>query len=171
MKTLLSLLTQHAIPYELVTHPALYHMEEGLSLPHPEAVGKNLFLKERKGRRYFLVTLPRNAKADFQRLRELFSSDPLTMASPEELKEILGLGLGCAPLWIVKGPDLPSGMGAGRPASGEVNRSTPQPQHRHGLFSRRRPVLAAKNHGLPVPLAGRQKPWMKNPCIFGHPIV
>ena len=94
MNKILNLLTQHTIPYELVEHPALYHMEEGLSLPHPEAVAKNLFLKERKGGRYFLVTLPRNAKADFQRLRELFSSGPLTMASPEELKKILGLGLG-----------------------------------------------------------------------------
>lgn len=105
MEEILSLLHQNSIPYELATHPALYHMEEGLSLPHPEAVGKNLFLKERKGGRYFLVTLPRNAKADFQRLREFFSSGPLTMASPEELKEILGLGLGCAtPFGLLKDP-------------------------------------------------------------------
>lgn len=94
MDEILSLLHQNSISYELVQHPALYHMEEGLSLPHPEVIGKNLFLKERKGGRYFLLTLPRNAKADFQRLRELFSSGSLTMASPEELKEILGLGLG-----------------------------------------------------------------------------
>lgn len=94
MDEILSLLHQNSISYELVQHPALYHMEEGLSLPHPEVIGKNLFLKERKGGRYFLVTLPRNAKADFKRLREFFSSGPLTMASPEELKEILGLGLG-----------------------------------------------------------------------------
>ncbi|HIU41382.1 MAG TPA: prolyl-tRNA synthetase associated domain-containing protein [Candidatus Egerieicola faecale] len=94
MDEILSLLHQNSISYELVQHPALYHMEEGLSLPHPEAVAKNLFFKERKGGRYFLVTLPRNAKADFKRLREFFSSAPLTMASPEELKEILGLRLG-----------------------------------------------------------------------------
>ena len=96
MEFILSLLRQHAIPYELVEHPALYHMEEGLSLPHPEAVAKNLFLKERKGKRYFLVTLPRDGKADFQRLRTIFQSGPLTMASPDELQQILGLGLGTA---------------------------------------------------------------------------
>lgn len=94
MYEILTLLRQHAIPYELATHPALYHMEEGLSLPHPEAVAKNLFLRERKGKRYFLVTLPRDGKADFQRLRTIFQSGPLTMASPDQLQEILGLGLG-----------------------------------------------------------------------------
>lgn len=105
MGEILSLLHQNSISYELVQHPALYHMEEGLSLPHPEAVAKNLFLKERKGGRYFLVTLPRNAKADFKCLREFFSSGPLTMASPEELKEILGLGLGSAtPFGLLKDP-------------------------------------------------------------------
>lgn len=105
MDEILSLLHQNSISYELVQHPALYHMEEGLSLPHPEAVAKNLFLKERKGGRYFLVTLPRNAKADFKCLREFFSSGPLTMASPEELKEILGLGLGSAtPFGLLSDP-------------------------------------------------------------------
>ena len=105
MDEILSLLHQNSISYELVQHPALYHMEEGLSLPHPEVIGKNLFHKERKGGRYFLVTLPRNAKADFQRLRELFSSGPLTMASPEELKEILGLRLGSAtPFGLLSDP-------------------------------------------------------------------
>ena len=105
MGEILSLLHQNSISYELVQHPALYHMEEGLSLPHPETVAKNLFLKGRKGGRYFLVTLPRNAKADFKRLREFFSSGPLTMASPEELKEILGLGLGSAtPFGLLSDP-------------------------------------------------------------------
>ena len=94
MDEILSLLTQCAIPYEFVEHPALYHMEEGLTLPHPEAVAKNLFLKERKGGRYFLVTLPRNSGAEWNALRRFFQSGPLTMASPEELNEILGLGLG-----------------------------------------------------------------------------
>ena len=105
MGEILSLLHQNSISYELVQHPALYHMEEGLSLPHPEVIGKNLFLKERKGGRYFLLTLPRNAKADFKRLREFFSSGPLTMASPEELKEILGLRLGSAtPFGLLSDP-------------------------------------------------------------------
>lgn len=105
MDEILSLLHQNSISYELVQHPALYHMEEGLSLPHPEAVAKNLFLKERKGGRYFLLTLPRNTKADFQRLRELFSSGPLTMAPPDQLKEILGLRLGSAtPFGLLSDP-------------------------------------------------------------------
>ena len=94
MEFILSLLRQSSIPYELATHPALFHMEEGQSLPHPEAVAKNLFLKERKGKRYFLVTLPRDGKADFKNFQNLFQSGPLTMATPEELQEILGLGLG-----------------------------------------------------------------------------
>lgn len=105
MDEILSLLHQNSISYELVQHPALYHMEEGLSLPHPEAVAKNLFLKERKGGRYFLLTLPRNAKADFQRLREFFSSGHLTMAPPDQLKEILGLRLGSAtPFGLLSDP-------------------------------------------------------------------
>ena len=96
MESVHSLLRQSSIPYELATHPALFHMEEGQSLPHPEAVAKNLFLKERKGERYFLVTLPRTEKANFQHLRNFFQSGSLTMASPDELHQILGLGLGTA---------------------------------------------------------------------------
>ncbi len=82
MEFILSLLRQSSIPYELATHPALFHMEEGQSLPHPEAVAKNLFLKERKGKRYFLVTLPRTEKADFQHLRNFFQSGSFSNPAP-----------------------------------------------------------------------------------------
>lgn len=48
MDEILSLFTQHAIPYELVQHPALYHMEEGLSLPTRRRWQKTCFSRSAK---------------------------------------------------------------------------------------------------------------------------
>ena len=54
-----ALLACSGIGYELVDHPAVYTMEDlaALSLPHPEAEAKNLFLRDDK-RNFLLLTVP-----------------------------------------------------------------------------------------------------------------
>ena len=54
-----ALLACSGIAYELVDHPAVYTMEDlaALSLPHPEAEAKNLFLRDDK-RNFLLLTVP-----------------------------------------------------------------------------------------------------------------
>ena len=66
-------LAEQNIPYQLWEHPAVYTIEEmdALDLPAPEAVVKNLFLRDAKGRRYFLVVLSKEKQADLRALGEV----------------------------------------------------------------------------------------------------
>lgn len=83
------------IPYERVDHPAVFTIEEmdQLDLPHPEAVVKNLFLRDAKGKRHFLAVLPGHRSADLKTLGEKVGSK-LSFASEERLEKYLGLTRG-----------------------------------------------------------------------------
>ena len=88
-------LTERSIPYQLWEHPAVYPIEEmdALDLPAPEAVVKNLFLRDAKGRRYFLVVLSKEKQADLRALGERLGVK-LSFASPERLAACMGLEKG-----------------------------------------------------------------------------
>ena len=88
-------LAERNIPYQLWEHPAVYTIEEmdALDLPAPEAVVKNLFLRDAKGRRYFLVVLSKEKQADLRALGERLGVK-LSFASPERLAACMGLEKG-----------------------------------------------------------------------------
>lgn len=88
-------LAERNIPYQLWEHPAVYTIEEmdALDLPTPEAVVKNLFLRDAKGRRYFLVVLSKEKQADLRALGERLGVK-LSFASPERLAACMGLEKG-----------------------------------------------------------------------------
>ena len=88
-------LTERNIPYQLWEHPAVYTIEEmdALDLPAPEAVVKNLFLRDAKGRRYFLVVLSKEKQADLRALGERLGVK-LSFASSERLAACMGLEKG-----------------------------------------------------------------------------
>lgn len=87
------LLDQRRIVYEAVEHPAVYTMEEmdALELPGQSRVLKNLFLRDDKKRRYYLISLPGAKTLDLKLLRQRLESRPLSFASARDLKQILGL--------------------------------------------------------------------------------
>lgn len=91
----LAALDAAGIPYELAEHPAVYTIEEmdAQALPYPEAVVKNLFLRDQKGRRHFLVVLPGHKQADLAALGEKLGAR-LSFASEERLGRYLGLTKG-----------------------------------------------------------------------------
>lgn len=91
----LQTLAEQNIPYQLWEHPAVYTIEEmdALDLPAPEAVVKNLFLRDAKGRRYFLVVLSKEKQADLRALGERLGVK-LSFASPERLAACMGLEKG-----------------------------------------------------------------------------
>lgn len=91
----LQTLAERNIPYQLWEHPAVYTIEEmdALDLPAPEAVVKNLFLRDAKGRRYFLVVLSKEKQADLRALGERLGVK-LSFASPERLAACMGLEKG-----------------------------------------------------------------------------
>ncbi len=82
------------VAYEWVEHPAVFTIEEmdAVTHPHPEAVLKNLFLRDKKGR-HVLATLPGHKRANLNALREALG-DRFHFAPEEELEEYLGLERG-----------------------------------------------------------------------------
>ena len=83
------------ISYQVWEHPAVYTIEEmdALHLPCPEAVVKNLFLRDAKGKQHFLVVLKKDKQADLRGLGERLGVK-LSFASEERLMKYLGLEKG-----------------------------------------------------------------------------
>lgn len=92
------------ISYELTNHTAVYTIEEmeALGLSGIEDVCKNLFLRDAKGKRHFLVVMQKDKKADLKALRLQLGCTPLSFASEERLMKYLGLTKGAVtPLGVL----------------------------------------------------------------------
>jgi Ala-tRNA(Pro) deacylase len=81
------------IPYVRLEHPPVATVEEaekhwaGLKGTHC----KNLFLRNYKGKRHYLVIAPVTRGIDLRRLTGLLGEDRLSFASPERLRRWLGV--------------------------------------------------------------------------------
>ena len=93
-------LRRHGIAFQKVEHPPVYTYEEAERLvpPLPGAHTKNLFLRDRKGRRHFLVVVGGRASVDLNGLAKVAGEPKLGMASPERLKRFLGVEPGSVSL-------------------------------------------------------------------------
>ena len=89
-------LADHDIEYERHDHPPVYTCEEALRLvpPLPAAKTKNLFLRDRKGRRHFLVAVGYEKAVDLKALAPLLGVRKLGFASAERLQRYLGVDPG-----------------------------------------------------------------------------
>jgi len=66
---------------------------------------KNLFLRDQKGVRHFLVVLAATRRADLKALGETFGAGKLGFASPERLQTFLGLTPGSvSPFGLINDP-------------------------------------------------------------------
>ena len=83
----------HGIEYERHNHPPVFTVEEALRLvpPLPAAKTKNLFLRDRKGKRHFLVVVGYEKAVDLKALTSLLGVSKLGFASPQRLKRYLGI--------------------------------------------------------------------------------
>jgi len=81
------------IEYKIVNHKAVYTAEEaneveyGISGQHC----KNLFLRDRKGKKHFLVILDDQKQANLNNITNQINSTPLSFASEKRLDKYLGL--------------------------------------------------------------------------------
>ena len=84
------------IPYESVEHEPVFTMEDmdKLGLPEKGCICKNLFLRDAKGKRHFLITLPEDKQVDLKQLSKKIGSTTLSFASAERLDKYLGLKQG-----------------------------------------------------------------------------
>jgi Ala-tRNA(Pro) deacylase len=96
MEQLLQLLEQSAIPYERYDHAPVYTVAQANTLMPdlPGTATKNLFLRDRKGRRHFLLVCRDDFPLDLAKLAQLLGVTKLSLASPERLKQYLQIDPG-----------------------------------------------------------------------------
>jgi len=84
------------IPYEVTEHPTVYTIEEmeELNIDSKNEVVKNLFIRDDKKKRYFLIVLQKNKRADLREMRKQLNSRPLSFASEICLNKLMGLNKG-----------------------------------------------------------------------------
>ncbi|WP_447773095.1 prolyl-tRNA synthetase associated domain-containing protein [Aeromonas veronii] len=95
-----SLLDQLAIPYQRFDHPPVFTCEEASKLlpDLPAAKTKNLFLRDPKSKRLFLVVTPEERRVDLKALATALGIKRLSFGSPERLDAVLGLTPGSVTL-------------------------------------------------------------------------
>ncbi|NOS67475.1 MAG: prolyl-tRNA synthetase associated domain-containing protein [Candidatus Peribacteraceae bacterium] len=94
-------LSQHGIAYQRFDHEAVFTCEQAKDVrtePMPGKDTKNLFLRDEKGRRHFLVTVGHEKQVDLKALKQLFDVQKLSFASPERLKAHLDVEPGSVTL-------------------------------------------------------------------------
>jgi len=81
------------IPFEVHFHPPVYTVEEAEE-HWGDVKGthcKNLFVRNKKGNRHYLVILESSKRADLKELNRQLGEDRLSFASPERMMRFLGL--------------------------------------------------------------------------------
>lgn len=92
------------INYKVIYHEAAYTIDdmEALHLENMSDVAKNLFLRDYKGRKHYLVVLEKDKTADLKYIKTQIGSTPLSFASEERLMKYLKLVKGSvSPLGIL----------------------------------------------------------------------
>ena len=88
------------VSYKRFDHPAVFTVSEAKRLS-PEMGGastKNLFLRDKKGSRHFLVVIPQDKQVDLKELSSILEATRLSFASPDRLKKYLGIDPGSVSL-------------------------------------------------------------------------
>jgi Ala-tRNA(Pro) deacylase len=93
---LLLLLDRNQLPYEIVEHEPVFTIADALAAT-PEIGGiktKNVFLRDGKGARHFLVIVPHDLRLDLAVLARTLEASKLSMGSPDRLQRHLGVSPG-----------------------------------------------------------------------------
>ena len=98
MEEVLEKLKELQIEYDMVEHIPVYTIEEMENLGPEYFKGahicKNLFLRDAKGKRHFLVIIGQDKKADIKSIEAQIGCTRLSFASPERLDKYLKLQKG-----------------------------------------------------------------------------
>lgn len=92
-RKVMEVLEKLGISYDRHEHPPVYTVEEAEKhwTKITGAHCKNLFLRNKKGNRHYLVILLSSKQADLKKLTAKLGEDRLSFGSPERLKRTLGL--------------------------------------------------------------------------------
>jgi len=93
MPALYSLLDQLQISYTRYDHPPVFTCDQAYAaIPNDPAVQtKNIFLRDKRGRRHLLLVTSCEKAVDIKRFADQASADHLSFASPERLMKHLGV--------------------------------------------------------------------------------
>jgi Ala-tRNA(Pro) deacylase len=96
-------LASHDIEFERYDHPPVFTVKDVKRLvpPLPGAKTKNLFFRDKKGNRHFLVVVPDVKRVDLKALPQAIGSSRLSFGSPDRLKKYLGVEPGSVSLLAV----------------------------------------------------------------------
>ena len=103
-KKVYELLEKLGIPYRKYEHPPVFTVAQAEKHWQniPGAHCKNLFLRNKKGNRHYLVILESSKQADLRGLAKKIGEDRLSFGSPQRLKRYLGLEAGAvSPLGLI----------------------------------------------------------------------
>ena len=95
------------ISYEHYTHPPVFTSDEATEhwAGIPATRVKNLFLRNKKGNRHYLVILEIGKQADLRHLVKIIGDDRLSFGSPERLMSVMGLTPGSvSPFGLLNDP-------------------------------------------------------------------
>jgi Ala-tRNA(Pro) deacylase len=86
-------LTSLGISYQRFDHPPVFTVDDVARLvqPLPGTQTKNLFLRDEKGRRHFLVVVGHDKQVDLRGLAGAIGSTKLSFGSPDRLRKHLGI--------------------------------------------------------------------------------
>jgi Ala-tRNA(Pro) deacylase len=93
---LLHLLNSHDLLYDIVEHEPVFTIADALAAT-PKIAGiktKNVFLRDAKGTRHFLVVVPHDVRLDLPVLAQTLGASKLSMASADRLQRHLGVAPG-----------------------------------------------------------------------------
>lgn len=96
MSDIYDFLKIHDIAYERFDHPAVFTCEEADKIREvftrmPGVPTKNLFLRDKDGKRHFLIVTGHGKNVDLKKLRTLLNISKLSFGSPENLMKYLGV--------------------------------------------------------------------------------
>jgi Ala-tRNA(Pro) deacylase len=97
----LNTLDELAIPYDLYEHPPAPTVEEALPYWNdiPATHCKNLFFRNHKGNRHYLVILRHDRQLNIRDLEQRLKQGKISFASPERLDKYLGIQGGSVSLF------------------------------------------------------------------------
>ncbi len=99
MADIYQVLDSLSLPYTRYDHPAVFTCAEAeIHCAHvPGGICKNLFLRNRRGDKHFLVVVSNEKKADLKKL-EVLLEEKVSFASPERMLQYLGVTPGSVTL-------------------------------------------------------------------------
>lgn len=104
IRSVLDALDRAGVCYRMVSHDPVYTIEEmeRLHLDADGRIAKNLFLRDARGKRHFLVVLAKHKTVELKALRGQLGTSALSFASEDRLRRFLGLEKGAVtPLGIL----------------------------------------------------------------------